>query len=217
MVRSQTPEMMDDPAFAQDLRDSFHTELARLNRMLGNDNLVIERLRHHPRNNPPQRVLDIGCGQGALLAAVRDALGAQVVGIDLHGDRTNLHGVEILEADATVNALPECDAAVCVLTMHHLTEKQVVALIRNVQRSAQRFLIVDLVRHPLPIALFSVFMRPWISRLVYLDGLQSIRRAFTPRELRELVVQAISGTNAVFEQWVSPVYGKQVIDIDFRN
>jgi len=213
MVRSQTPELMDDPAFAQDLRDSFHTELARLNRILGNDNVVIERL----RRNMPRRVLDIGCGQGALLAAVRDALGAQVVGIDLHGHHTNLHGVEILEADATINALPECDVAICVLTTHHLTEKQVVALIRNVRRSAQRFLIVDLVRHPLPIALFSVFMRPWINRLVYLDGLQSIRRAFTPRELRELVVQAISGTNAVFEQWVSPVYGKQVIDIDFRN
>jgi len=204
---------MDDPAFAQDLRDSFHTELARLNRILGNDNVVIERL----RRNMPRRVLDIGCGQGALLAAVRDALGAQVVGIDLHGHHTNLHGVEILEADATINALPECDVAICVLTTHHLTEKQVVALIRNVRRSAQRFLIVDLVRHPLPIALFSVFMRPWINRLVYLDGLQSIRRAFTPRELRDLVVQAISGTNAVFEQWVSPIYGKQIIDIDFRN
>lgn len=213
MVRSQTPELMDDPAFAQDLRDSFHTELARLNRILGNDNVVIERL----RRNMPRRVLDIGCGQGALLAAVRDALGAQVVGIDLHGYHTNLHGIEILEADATVNALPECDVAICVLTTHHLTEKQVVALIRNVRRSAQRFLIVDLVRHPLPIALFSVFMRPWINRLVYLDGLQSIRRAFTPRELRDLVVQAISGTNAVFEQWVSPIYGKQIIDIDFRN
>jgi len=213
MVRSQTPELMDDPAFAQDLRDSFHTELARLNRILGNDNVVIERL----RRNMPRRVLDIGCGQGALLAAVRDALGAQVVGIDLHGHHTNLHGVEILEADATINALPECDVAICVLTTHHLTEKQVVALIRNVRRSAQRFLIVDLVRHPLPIALFSVFMRPWINRLVYLDGLQSIRRAFTPRELRDLVVQAISGTNAVFEQWVSPIYGKQIIDIDFRN
>jgi SAM-dependent methyltransferase len=213
MVRSQTPELMDDPAFAQDMRESFHMELARLNRMLGNDKLVIDRL----RRTPPKRVVDIGCGQGALLAAVRSATGAQVLGVDLHGDPRKRYGVEILEADATVSKLPECDVAVSVLTMHHLTENQIVALIRNVRRSAKRFLIVDLVRHPLPLALFSVFVRPWIDRLVYLDGMQSIRRAFTPQELRALVVQGVSGTDAVFEQWVSPVYGKQIIDIDFGN
>ena len=45
------------------------------------------------------------------------------------------------------------------------------------------------------------------------DGRQSIRRAFTGDELSNLTKQAIAGSGATFNHWVSPVYARQVIDI----
>ncbi len=204
---------MDNPEFARDLRQDFHAELARLNRLLGNNKMIIERL----RCNPPARVMDIGCGDGALLADVRDAFGAEVTGVDLYACPNNPWGVNIIAGDATSMPLPPSDAAVSVLTIHHLTEEEVVALVKNVGRSSKRFVIVDLVRHRLPIALFSIFMRPLLDPVVFRDGLQSIRRAYTPDELRALVVRGLKGTDAIFEQWVSPIYGKQIIDIRYRD
>ena len=55
-----------------------------------------------------------------------------------------------------------------------------------------------------------------MSKPVHVDGIQSIRRAYTPDELRALVVRAISGTGSTFTQWVSPIYGKQTIEITYR-
>ena len=201
---------MDNPGVSQDIVHSFHADLARLNRLLGNNKYVIDLL----RRNPPGSVLDIGCGQGALLAEIRDTLGVVVKGVDLRAS-SNGNGVVVQSADATRDPLPSSDLALCILTVHHLDENQVVELVRNVGKSCRRFVILDLVRHPLPLALFS-FLRPLMSRLVFVDGRQSIRRAYTAEELRGLVVRGIAGTGSTFEQWVSPIYGKQVIDISYR-
>ncbi len=212
MIRSQTPELMDDPTVPQKDLDSFHADLTRLNRILGNTAHILELV----RRSRPASVLDIGCGQGALLADLRDALGINVRGVDLRPGDPLENGVPVTVADATKDPLPPSDLALCLLVVHHLNESQVVDLIRNVGRHCNRFLIVDLVRHPLPLALFSIFMWPVVSRPVHLDGQQSIRRAYTPSELRALVVRAIQGTASTFTQWVSPIYGKQVIEITYR-
>ena len=68
------------------------------------------------------------------------------------------------------------------LLAHHLTPEQNIALIRNVGRSCRRFIIHDLIRHPLPLVLFTLFICPLIGREAAVDGRQSIRRAFTPDE-----------------------------------
>lgn len=212
MIRSQTPEFMDGPLIPQETVDDFHADLSRLGRILGNNREVVKLL----RRNLPQSVLDVGCGQGTLLAEIRDTFGIAVKGVDLRPSLNGKNQVEILAADATRDPLPTSDLAVCILTVHHLDEEQVVKLVRNVGRSCSRFIILDLVRHRLPLVLFSIFLRPLISRLVFLDGQQSIRRAFTPEELRALVVKGIAGTSSTFRQSVSPIYGKQVIEISYR-
>jgi hypothetical protein len=101
------------------------------------------------------------------------------------------------------------------LTLHHLTDEQVVCVIRNTARSCRRFICLDLVRHPLPFALFSLFIGPMIHKAAADDGRQSIRRAFKPAELRMLVSDALDGTGATFEHQVSRYYASQIIDIRF--
>ena len=114
------------------------------------------------------------------------------------------------------SALPDADIAVCSLLAHHLTPEQNVALIRNVSRSCRRFIIQDLIRHPLPLVLFTLFICPMIGHEAAVDGRQSIRRAFTPDEFSELVRTAIQGTSADFTTDVSRFRSRQIVDIRFQ-
>ncbi len=161
-----------------------------------------------------RRVIDIGCGDGELLSFVKQQTGAEVQGVDLVEQPEAK--VPVLQADATRDALPTADVAISSLVLHHLTEEQVVDLIRNVGRSCKRFVILDLVRHPLPLWMYTIFLCPFLSRVGAADGRQSVRRAFTGTEMKNLVDRALSGTPAKFDQWVSRFAARQVIDICYR-
>ena len=104
---------------------------------------------------------------------------------------------------------------------HHLTPEENIALIRNVGRSARRFVILDLIRHPLPLALFSAFICPLIGHEAGADGRQSIRRAFTPPEFRKLAEEALAGMSGLTAPSVTidvPLWqSRQVVDIRFHN
>ncbi len=195
------------------MMETFHRDLKVVNTLLGNMRVLIERM----RAQPPASVLDIGCGNGALLHEIRKQFGIAVTGVDLRVPAHNDYQVPIIAADATCDLLPQADTAVCLLVIHHLSEEQVIALIRNVGRSCNRFICLDLVRHPLPMVLFTAFICPFIHRPAALDGRQSIRRAFKPAELRSLIERALAGTNAIFEHWVSPIHARQIIDITYRR
>lgn len=213
MQRSLVPEIMDDPHVSHETWERFHGQLGWLHRFLGNERAVLDALRSHPK--PIGRVLDIGCGDGELLHAIRDALGVHVLGVDLRAPRRNKFDVPITEADATRDLLPEADVAVCVTVFHHLAEAEIVALIRNAARSVHRLIILDLVRHWLPLALFSV-MSPLFMRIVAVDGCRSIRRAYTPGELRQIIQRAIAGSRASLVHSVTPLRSRQMIDITWR-
>jgi SAM-dependent methyltransferase len=211
--RSLEPEYMDSEDVSEDDRAAFHRDLALIHRVLGNLTPIIERIRRTP--HPVRSVIDIGCGDGAVLARIREAVGAQVTGIDLRPPEKDVHGVPILRRDATRDELPPADVAISMLTLHHLTDEQVVDVIRNTARSCRRLICLDLVRHPLPFALFSLFIAPLIHKAAADDGRQSICRAFKPDELKILVTNALAGTGATFEHQVSPYYANQIVDIRF--
>ncbi len=209
--RSLQPEYMDSDDVPEAERAAFHRDLARVHRLIGTLKQILERLRRGPQ--PVRSVIDIGCGDGAVLAQIRQATGAQVTGIDLRPPRKDVYGVPILCCDATRDPLPTADVAISMMTLHHLTDEQVAAVIRNAGRSCRRLVCLDLVRHPLPFALFSIFIAPLIHKVAADDGRQSIRRAFTPAELRGLVARAVDGDR--FEHEVSRYHASQVIDIRY--
>lgn len=211
MTRSLEPELMDAADLTGSVLDKFHRDLNFVNRCLGTFP-TIERLIRED-NRPVRRVIDIGCGGGALLEYLRRRLGVEVIGIDRNPPRTTK--APVIAADAVTERLPEADIAVCTLTAHHLTPEQNIALIRNAARSCRRFIIHDLIRHRLPFVLFTLFLCPLIGHEAAVDGRQSIRRAFTPKEFRDLVRTAIQGTNATFTTDVSPFRSRQIIDIRF--
>lgn len=210
MQRSLEPELMDFLDASSEVLEKFHRDLARVHRLLGSFPTIERFLRANPR--PVRRVLDIGCGGGALLAYLRERMGVEVVGVDPNPGHTV--NVPVIRMDAVRHELPEADVAVSSLVAHHLTPEENVQLIRNVGRSCPRFVILDLIRHPLPLILFTLFICPLIGHEAAADGRQSIRRAFTPNEFSNLVREAL-GTTANFSIDVPRFLSRQVIDIRY--
>jgi hypothetical protein len=86
-----------------------------------------------------------------------------------------------------------------------------------VGRYCRRFILLDLVRHPLPLALFRLFIAPLVCPIDAEDGQRSIRRSFTSFELRRITASALTGTAGSFRLSVAPLHARQVIDIAYGN
>jgi SAM-dependent methyltransferase len=190
-----------------------HRDLARTNHWLGNTSAIIRRLHQNPF--PLRRVLDIGCGHGAILREIRRELNVDVVGVDLQPPATAVCGVPIIRANGVAERLPEADAAICVLMAHHLSASDVIDLIQNVRRSCRRLIILDLVRSWVPLLLFRIFVAPFLSPINGSDGCLSIKRAFTGAEFRSLIEGALRETGATWTHHVAPFRIRQIADIYF--
>src|SRR5258707_9180059 len=80
------------------------------------------------------------------------------------------------------------DAVGCSLFLHHLEPAEIVRLAREGLRvSRHAFLIHDLQRHPLHLALGYLGMPLYRSRITRHDALASVRRAYTVEEVRKML------------------------------
>ncbi|MBK7643788.1 MAG: hypothetical protein IPJ19_12210 [Planctomycetes bacterium] len=210
MLRVDLPELLDDPALPESVVAQAYRDLARTHRWLGNTAVLLRLLRENP--TPVRRVLDLGCGQGALLAELERALGVEGTGLDLRAGPAS-SPVRILRGDALRDALPPADVTLAVCLVHHLTPEQIVLLVRNVARSSNRLIVLDLVRHRVPLVLFRIFAPPLLHPINVADGLTSIRRAYTAQELARIVEGAVRGTDARVVHTISFGWTRQIMDI----
>ena len=214
MPRSLQPEIMDSADLPEATRAAFHRDLWLVNTVLGYRGKITRLVRE---SGAVRRVLDIGCGDGALLDHLRRTVHVEVEGVELVAPLGAAYTVPIVIADATRDALPSADVAISVLTLHHMTEDGIVQMIRNTGQACRRLIVLDLVRHRLPLVLFSLFIGPLLHHEAASDGRQSIRRAFTPAELSALVTRALKGSGATWRHTVSPYRANQIVQIDYRR
>ena len=212
MLRSLKEEILDGEGLPPEMVERAHRALSRTHRLLGNHAAILRALRHD--GQAVKRILDIGCGHGGLMEIVRRQMRAEVVGVDLQPPEAGAD-LGILKLDAVRDALPSADVAVSVCLAHHLRDEEFVEMIRNVGRACRRFVILDLVRHPVPLALFSALAPLCLPTLNVLDGRQSIRRAYTAQEFRALIAEALAGTGASFQHSVAPFLMRQIADIRY--
>ena len=215
MQRSLETEYLDRTDLPEATVLRCYRQLTRIQALLGNTRAIVAALRRDPL--PVRRVLDIGCASGGVLLAVRRKLAVEVLGIDLKPAPAPEIPVPILCADATRDLLPAADVAYCTCLAHHLPPGDLEDMIRNVRRSCRRFILLDLVRHRLPMALFRMSATPFFNPFVVEDGLISIRRSYTPAEMRAVVSRALDGSGARFHHRVAPFGIRQVVDIDYRG
>ncbi len=220
MERSNASELLDADNFPEDVIAKTYRELWLLHAWLGNTFAVMSRLRKAvPVASSSWRVLDIGCAQGALLMKIQAELGCDVIGFDLRPAPGHTR-VPILAGDAVTDPLPRADVAISVVMAHHLTPCQVRELIVNTGRACNRLILLDLVRHPLPLLLFRTFVAPLLSPINAADGLTSVERAFTPMEMREIAERAVSQLDrpvVTMRHSVAPLWIRQIVDITWES
>jgi SAM-dependent methyltransferase len=200
MQRVNTDEVLDSdlcpPLEAQtSLRD-----LSRMNRWFGGvstTRCLIERTAS-VTGQKHFSVLEVASGFGEVPRAAGRQLSRKGITLDITDlDRVPSHlqrGHRALVADAL--ALPFSDATFdlvnCSLFAHHLDPPQLVAFAGEALRVSRRALLInDLIRHPLHLALVYagfLFMRSHVSRV---DGVASVKRAYTPAEMRQILSSAV--------------------------
>lgn len=139
-------------------------------------------------------VLEVAAGLGAVPRAAATELSSKGITLEITDlDRVSSHlrpDHRALVADAL--ALPfrdnSFDLISCSLFAHHLGPADISKFSDEALRvSRYGLLINDLIRHPLHLALVYAgfpLMRSYVSRV---DGVRSVRRAYTPKEMREFL------------------------------
>jgi SAM-dependent methyltransferase len=203
-------EHLDDPATGDALRERSLRDVRRANTVLGGTWAVLSEVRRvlsDMRGETSVTLMDVGTGLADIPSGVRRLARRRGVRLATYGvdEAASLARLSAGLLDASVCAdarrLPFADASVDVVTcsqvLHHFEEAEVPAVLRELQRVARRAVIVsDIRRSWLAAAGFWIVTWPLgfhpVSRH---DGVTSVLRGFTPRELA-WHVRAATGSEA---------------------
>ena len=205
--RYRQPEVMDSPGLEAFRHTRALLALARINVL----SLAARRTWAMVRRLPlPDRrvlrVLDVACGGGDVAIALkswaeREGVPLEVWGCDLSPTavdfargRAEERGVnaEFFQHDATTGELPSGFDLVCSsLFLHHLSEEEVKGFLERLAKAGRVILVQDLLRTRLGYLMAEATVRVVTrSRVVRVDGPQSVRAAFTLAEARNLARDA---------------------------
>jgi Methyltransferase domain len=141
-------------------------------------------------------LLEVAAGSGDVPHATRDALAGRGIRLDVTLlDRVASHvgnGGRSIVGDAT--ALPFRDASFdlvgCGLFAHHLSPEQLVQFVNEGLRVCRRAVLInDLIRHRMHLAMVHAGLPLYRSRLTRHDAPASVRQAYTPEEMLEILRQ----------------------------
>jgi ubiquinone/menaquinone biosynthesis C-methylase UbiE len=198
MKRTPTVELLDsDAGTAVEVAASLG-DLRRINQWFGGTQTtrqMIERVARASGRNSLS-LLEVAAGSGHVPHSARGALARRGIHLEVTLlDRAASHlgnGDRSVVGDAL--ALPFRDATFdlvgCGLFAHHLSPKQLVQFVNEGLRVCrQAVLINDLIRHPLHLALVHAGSPLYRSRITRHDAPASVRQAYTPGEMREMLGQ----------------------------
>jgi ubiquinone/menaquinone biosynthesis C-methylase UbiE len=207
LPRATGDELMDEPGQdAAELARSL-ADLRGVNRWLGGTRIVLRHLSRLVAGDPGRtwRILDVATGSADIpLAIARWAssrgIAVEVVATDLHPTtlevaRARIAGHANLRAEAA-DALdlryPDSsfDVVLCSTALHHFNERdEVLRVLREMDRVARVGGIVNDLRRSRPALVGANLLAATVWRthpVTRHDGPLSVRRSFTPSELREL-------------------------------
>jgi ubiquinone/menaquinone biosynthesis C-methylase UbiE len=199
MQRVDAPEILDSDACSPADVEATLRDLGRVNRWFGGVSTTQKMVQRVAEATGAKHLslLEVAAGSGEVPEIVRRNLARRAITLDvtlLDRARSHLPG-ENYSVVGDALGLPFGDAAFdlvsCSLFAHHLNTQQLGQFVREGLRvSRQALLINDLIRHPLHLALAFAGFPLMRSRVAWLDGLTSVRRAYVPDEIRSVIASA---------------------------
>jgi len=212
MRRLDAPEILDSDACSPADVQVAMRDIGRVNRWFGGVSTTRKMVERVARVSGTHHLslLEVAAGSGEVPELVKRKLARRGIVLDVtlldraqsHLPRENAspsnrdgrsHSV-VADAFALPFKDDAFDLVSCCLFAHHLNAQGLTQFVREGLRVSRRGLLInDLIRHPLHLALAFAgfpFMR---SRVAWLDGLTSVRRAYVPAEIQSVLASAFSG------------------------
>jgi ubiquinone/menaquinone biosynthesis C-methylase UbiE len=217
MLRVDAPEILDSDACSPADVEISMRDIGRVNRWFGGVSTtqkMVERVAQ-ACGMKHLSILEVASGSGEAPEIVRQRVAARGIRVDVTLlDRAPSHLPANRAAENLIQehrgivgdalALPFDDGAFdlvsCCLFAHHLDVHRLARFVREGLRVSRRALLInDLVRHPVHLALVYASYPIMRSRVAWLDGLTSVRRAYVPDEIRSMITSALSPAAAQVE------------------
>lgn len=219
-TRVLVPELMDDPDLDRAAHFRALAGLQRINRWTHNASLAwrqVERLAKQ-RGLDRIRVLDIATGAADIPIKLLSRAEAAGLTLDIEACDISKEALELAEAncdrvDASIRLLTldvlnepitaEYDVVLCSQFLHHLTDRQTEGVLGKMATAATyRVIVVDLVRSQLN------WWQVWLatrvlsrSSVVHFDGPQSVRAAFTVKEMKMIAERVGFARFSITSHW----------------
>jgi SAM-dependent methyltransferase len=205
--RTLEAEWMDDPALERRLHVEALEGLARLNRVSRAASALWKPLAGLARRHGELSVLDLACGGGDVVRALREraertGLPLRIEGCDRSALAIELAGAPGFFVRDVVHDFPSgYDVYLSSLFLHHLPEEDAVVLLRSMA-GGRAFFVSDLRRTRMGHALAGFGARIFTrSPVVQRDAPLSVRNAYSMEEAAALVRRAEIENATISKQW----------------
>lgn len=207
--RTDLAESMDDFSMDNQALVTALDDLARINQLLGGNNVTLNGVKKLIAHFPKERavtIIDFGCGGGDMLRMLADyakkhQLKFNLIGVDAneatirHAEKCSAgyHNISYLAQDIFAYDFSEyeIDIALITLTLHHFKDDEIVRLLDVIYKLVGIGIVVnDLQRSKLAYRLFQLIIFVFrLEKMTAEDGLISILRGFKKSDLRKYAAE----------------------------
>ena len=213
MKRVPQHEILDSHEVSLDEAAESLRDLRWVNRWFGGVRTTTDLLRRamRARNLRQASVLEVAAGDGYSIAQAthqlkKEGLAIEVLCLDQRLLPRETRCCErAVAGDALAIPFPPAsfDFVSCGLFIHHLAPRQVIEFLNGALAvSRHAVLINDLRRSRLHLASVYAGWPLFRSRISFVDGLMSVRQAYTPKELREMMRQSRATSSELRTQFL---------------
>lgn len=204
-ARTNKSEIMDDFNLQGTELEKTLNDLDNINKWLGGNKITMQGIKKLLRDHPgdrPVHIVDVGCGNGAILREIATWGRSTPFKLKLTGIDANTHAIEIAERlseyypeinYSSLNIFSDefhhnqYDIVLCTLTLHHFKDNEIKEIMNNFYRQANIGVVInDLHRSKQAYFLFRAFCKVFIrNKIARDDGLTSVLRGFKRKDLKK--------------------------------